>query len=266
MRKLLCLLTLLALAFAAVGGLAATTAKTYKYVPRTTSGKPFGTIQGAKLDPHSLAQFKAQNHLSYATNQKILANAGKAKKNGFINGVVNTVPYFQGWFITGSRNSIYPYAMVGQSPTNGGITTVKTQLIPLITVLEVGGVPVATYDPTIPNDPQGDDMTLIAESPLYDATTTYPGPPADTGQLNDTMQRVEQHTYGNWHTLLTPTSSGVVWIQFLEFNNGDWTFACCDSMGNNFPVFNINTISNNLFSLHLMPGTSVLGVFVPQMS
>jgi hypothetical protein len=245
MRKLLCLLTLLALAFAAVGGFAATKAKVFKTVPRTTSGKPIGTIHGAKFDPHSLAQFKAQNHLSYAMNQKIKNDALKAKKNGFVNGTINTVPYFSGWFITGSRNSIYPYPMVGQSPTNGGTTTVNTQLIPLITVLLIGGNTVAVYDPTIPNDPEGDDISLVAQSPIYDATTTYPGPPADTGQLNDTMQRVEQHTYGNWHTLLSPTSSGVVWIQFLEFNNGDWAFACCDSMGNNFPVFNINTISNN---------------------
>ncbi|MDR3749711.1 MAG: hypothetical protein P4M04_16450 [Acidobacteriota bacterium] len=242
MRKLLSLLTLLALTLAAVGAFAATV---YKTVPRTTSGKPVPTIQGAKFDPHSLASFKAQNHLTYAMNQKIRANAGKAPKDGYIPGVVNTVPYFQGWFITGSRNSIYPFATVGGSPTNGGTTTLNTQLIPLITVLLVGGVQVAEYDPTIPNDPQGDDMTLITESPLYDATTTYPGPPADTGQIVDTAQRVAYHTYGNWHTELNATSSGVVWIQFLEFNNGDWTFACCDSMGNNFPVFNINTISNN---------------------
>ena len=36
MRKLLCLLTLLALTFAAVGAFAAT--KTYRAVPKTTSG------------------------------------------------------------------------------------------------------------------------------------------------------------------------------------------------------------------------------------
>ena len=245
MRKLVCSLTLSALALTAVGGFAATKAKVYKTVPKTTSGKPIPTIQGAKFDPHTLSQFKAQNHLSYATNQKILANAGKAKKNSFINGTGNTIPYFQGWFITGSRNSIYPYAMVGQSPTNGGTTTIATQNIPLITVLLYNGNTVAVYDPTVATDPQGDDMTLLAQSPIYDATTTYPGPPADTGQLNDTMQRVSFHTYGNWHTNLVATSSGIVWIQFLEYLNGDWTFACCDANGNNFPVFNINTISNN---------------------
>ncbi len=259
MRKLLCLLTVLVLAFAAVSGFAASktvvykAGVTYKTVPKTTSGKPVPTIQGAKVDPHSLAQFKAQNHLSYAVNQKVLSNAGKAKKNGYINGTIDTVPYFQGWFITGSRNSIYPYSMVGQSPTAGGTTLVNTQLIPLITVLLYNGNAVAVYDPTVAVDPQGaavspnppTDDGLVAQSPIYDSSTTYPGPPSDKGQLNDTMQRVSFHTYGNWHTLLAPTSSGIVWIQFLEYFNGDWTFACCDNNGNNFPVFNINTISTN---------------------
>jgi hypothetical protein len=245
MRKLVCSLTLSALALSAVGGFAATKAKVYKSVPRTTSGKPYTKILAAKADPHALAQFKAQNHLSYATNQKILGAAGKAKKNSFINGTIDTIPYFQGWFITGSRNSIYPYSTAGQSPTNGGTTSLTTQLIPLITVLQVGGVTVGVYDPTIANDPQGDDITLIANSPLYDGTTNYPGPPADTGQIVDTAQRATYHTYGNWHTQLTATSSGIVWTQFLEYNNGDWALACCDANGNNFPVFNINTISNN---------------------
>ena len=244
MRKLVRSLTLSALVLTSVGGFAATKVNVYKTVPKTTSGRPIPTIQGAKFEPRSLAQFKAQNHLSYAASRKILANAGKAKKNGFISGIGNTVPYFQAWFITGSRNSIYPYSMVGGVPTNGGTTVVDTQLIPLISVLQVGGVTVAVYDPTVANDPQGDDIALVAQSPIYDATTTYPGPPADTGQIVDTAQRVAFHTYGNWHTHLVSTSSGIVWTQFLEYNNGDWTTASLDGV-NYFPVFNINTISNN---------------------
>jgi len=247
MRKLLCTLTILALIFAAVGGFAATKAKVYKTVPRTTSGKPFPHIQGAKFDPHTLAQFKAQNHLSYAMNQNIKNQGLKAKKGGYINGTIDTVPYFSSWFITGSRNSIYPFSMVGQSPSAGGTTGVNNQIIPLITVLLQSGVTVAVYDPTVATDPQGDDISLLEQSPLYDATTTYPGPPPDTGQVIDTAQRVTFRTTraANWHTPLnTPLSSGVVWIQFLEANNGDWTLAC-DTMGNCTPVFNINTISSN---------------------
>jgi len=247
MRKLLCLLTLLALTFAAVGAFAAT--KTYRVVPKTTSGHPYGsTIKNVTFDNFKLPQLKAQNHLTSAQNTAI-RNAGlHAPKNGYINGTANTIPYFSSWFITGSRNSIYPFSMVGHSPSAGGTTGVNNQLIPLITLLQIGGVTVAVYDPTVNNDPQGTDMSLVAQSPLYDATTTYPGPPAETGQYVDSHQRVSFRTTAaaNWHTPLnSPMSSGIVWEQFLEFNNGDWAFACCDSNGNNFPVFNINTISNN---------------------
>jgi len=68
---------------------------------------------------------------------------------------------------------------------SGGTTGINNQLIPLVTVLQTGGVTVAVYNPTVNNDPQGTDMKLVAQSPLYDATTTYPGPPAETGQFND---------------------------------------------------------------------------------
>jgi hypothetical protein len=263
MRKLLCSLAILALAFTAVGAFAANKNVVYKYVPKTTKGSPIpkGSIKFQGFDPHSLAQYKAQNHLSYAMNQKIQQQGGKAKKGGYINGTIDTVPYFSSWFITGERNSIYPYSMVGQSPSAGGTTTVNNQIIPLITVLEVGGVSVAVFDPTVATDPQGaesvpsagpgTDTGLLSQSPLYDATTTYPGPPPQTGQVIDTAQRTEfaPSAAANWHTpLATPYSSGIVWIQFLEYNNGDWTCAFGTTppcSGGDFPVFNINTISTN---------------------
>ena len=71
----------------------------------------------------------------------------------------------------------------------------------------------AVYNPTVNNDPQGTDMKLVAQSPLYDATTTYPGPPAETGQFNDSHFRVEFRATAatNWHTpLKAPMSSGIV--------------------------------------------------------
>jgi hypothetical protein len=263
MRKLVCLLTILALAFAAVGGFAATKNVVYKYVPQTTSGKPIpkGSIKFEGFDPHSLAQFKAQNHLSYAMNQNLKNQALKAKNNSYINGTIDTVPYFSNWFITGSRNSVYPYSMVGHSPSAGGTTTVNNQIIPLITVLLVGGVTVNTFDPTLATDPQGPasmpavgpgaDTGLLSQSPLYDATTTYPGPPPQTGQVIDTAQRTQfaSTAAANWHTpLAAPYSSGVVWIQFLEYNKGDWTCLFGGTppcSGGDFPVVNINTISTN---------------------
>ena len=126
MRKLLCSLTILALAFGAVEGFAAP--KTLMKVPMTKGGSPVKSKLGKlQFDPHSLAAFKAQNHLSYAMNQKIQQAGGKAKKGSYINGTIDTIPYFSSWFITGSRNSIYPYSMAGQSPTAGGTTTIHNR-------------------------------------------------------------------------------------------------------------------------------------------
>ncbi len=251
MRKLLCLLIILALAFAAVGAFAATHKYTsVKKVPATKSGSPIKLTGKPQFDPHTMAQFKAQNHLSYAMNQKIQQAAGKAPKNGYINGTIDTIPYFNSWFITGERNSIYPYSMAGHSPSAGGTTTVPTEIIPLITVLYYYGTPIAYFDPygyyVAPAD-QDSDVNLVAQSPLYDATTTYPGPPADTGQIVDTAQRVAFRATrkANWHVNLSEVPGPILWEQDLEFANGDWATLCCDSNGNNFPVFNINTISNS---------------------
>jgi hypothetical protein len=75
---------------------------------------------------------------------------------------------------------------------------------------------------------------------MYDATTTYPGPPADTGQIVDTAQRVAFRTAraANWHTKLTAVPDPLVgWVQTLEYANGDWTTICCDSNNHNVPVF-----------------------------
>jgi hypothetical protein len=235
------------LVLGAASGFAATklTYNKTKTVPKTTSGKPVTPFKTFKMGNSSMSQFKAQNHLSYAMNQKILTKAKAAPKGSYVNGTIDTVPYFSSWFITGGKNSVYPYAMVGQNPKAGGNTNIYTQVIPLVTVLLYNGSPVAVYDPTAPND--GDsDINLFVQSPLYDASTTYPGPPADTGQFNDTMQRNEFKTYGGWHTTLVPTSSGIIWVQFLEYFNGDWTTACGSFC---FPVFNINTISNNFANI-----------------
>ena len=58
MGKLLCSLTILPLAFAAVGGFAANKHVTYKYVPKTTSGKPIpkGYIKFERFDTHNAAK------------------------------------------------------------------------------------------------------------------------------------------------------------------------------------------------------------------
>jgi hypothetical protein len=216
--------------------------KTLMKVPMTKGGSPIKLTGKLQFDPHSLAAFKAQNHLSYAMNQKIQQAGGKAPKNGYINGTLDTVPCFNSWFITEEHNSIYPYSMVGQSPKAGGTTTLQTEIIPLITILTVGGNVVAIFDPlgyyVAPAD-QDSDVNLEVQSPMYDATTTYPGPPADTDQIVDTAQRVAFRATraANWHTKLNAVPDPLYgWQRTLEYNNGDWTAICCDSNGNNVPV------------------------------
>ena len=253
MRKLLCFTVLLALAVSTVGAFAANHLNTanhppVKYLPKTTSGSPAHVTGGMKYDPHSMAQWKAVNRLSTANNARIQQ---QTHSGTFVNGTIDTIPYFNSWFITGDgKNSVYTYSMVGHSPTAGGTTTVPTEIIPLTSELDFGGVPIYVFDPSgvfVPPADQDSDVNLLAESPIYDATTTYPGPPADTGQYHDTYSRTQFRKVrtANWHTQLSEVFGPFLWYQFLEYNNGDWTFICCDSNGNNVPVVNINTVSNN---------------------
>ena len=257
MRKVLCSLTILALAFTAIGAFAANrlNAKNHppvKYLPRTTGGSPVHPSGKLQYDPHSLQNWKAVNKLSPAMQQKI-----KAQQHGsFANGTIDTIPYFNSWFLTGDgKNSVYVYSMVGHSPAAGGTTNVPTEIIPLVSELDLGGVPIYIFDPTglfVPPADQDSDANLFAESPIFDATT-YPGPPAQTGQYHDAYSRTQfrKVAAANWHTNLTPNSTTnslfgpFVWYQFLEYNNGDWTLFCCDKNNNSFPSFDINVISNN---------------------
>jgi len=193
-----------------------------------------------------MQSLKAVNKLSPAMNAKIRAQ----QKGSFVNGKIDTIPYFNSYFLTGSRNSLYVYSMVGGSPTLGGTTTVPTEIVPLTSELDFGGVPLYIFDPSgvfvHPAD-QDSDVNLFAEGPIYDATTTYPGPPADTGQMLDTFHRAQFRKVrtANWHTHLSSVFGPFLWYQFLEYNNGDWGFICCDPNNNAVPVFNINTISTN---------------------
>ncbi len=66
-------------------------------------------------------------------NQK-LATAQKGATYKNCAGII-TIPCFSSWFVTGYRNSVYTYTMVGHSPTAGGTTTIPTQVIPLETWL-----------------------------------------------------------------------------------------------------------------------------------
>jgi hypothetical protein len=117
------------------------------------------------FDNHKLASFKAQNHLTPAQMTAFGRFGLMARANSCNNGTGNTIPYVGSWFVSGSRNCIYPFSMVGHSPSAGGTTGINNELIPLITVLQTGGVTQAVYDPTVNHDPQGTDIALVAQSP-----------------------------------------------------------------------------------------------------
>lgn len=263
MRKTLSSLAVLGLTLVTATAFAQ---KNYRMLPTTTSGSPIKLSGKAQFDPHS--PLKAQNRLSSTMNAFLIKEKSGAS---YRNGTVNTIPYFDSWFITGGgHNSIYTYSIVGHSPKTGGTTTVNNQIIPLITALSFRGQIIYTFDPTANTD--GDtDVNLLAQSPLYNASTTYPGPPADTGQMLDTLQRAQYNGVraANWHTVLAPpSSSGIVWIQTLIWENGDWACEAGETpsptCAASFPVFNINTISNN-FSTILsaeMPANNTVPIIV----
>jgi hypothetical protein len=243
MRKVAGLICILALTFGAVASFAAARKVITVTAPKgsnTTGHYAYVTVgpdYGTKLAP-----YKAQNHLSAAMNQGLKSSAMKAP--AFHNGTIDTVPYFQNWFITSSRNSVYPYSMVGQNPKAGGTTGVNNRILPLaITLDDFFGNHLFTFDPTVANDPEGSDVALLKQSPLYDATTTYPGPPADTGQIIDTAQRVTFRTVraANWHTVLNPAEEDFSYHVFLDPSS--WAYLT-HSHGNVVgEVVDINTLS-----------------------
>jgi hypothetical protein len=265
MRKILGLLCLLVLYFGVADYAIAQGTRTRLATPTTTGSQPpAGSVKLVGPDDHSFVKLKAQNHLSSALNQMLSrersGTGGTMSDPGIKNGTADTIPYFNSWFITGSRNSIYPYSMVGHSPSNGGTTGVNNEVLTLGLLLcgpgqgytcNFPGNPVNPglfyFDPGFTlNDPQGTDEQLVVQSPLYDATTTYPGPPADTGQIVDTAQRTEfsSERTADWHTPLnTPAVNPAgAYYGVLSYDNGDWTYFC-GTLVCPFPAANINTLS-----------------------
>lgn len=244
MRKIAGLLSVLTLTF----GTAASFAAEQKVILKpTTKGTRVTEVLMAEREPASLAQLKAQNKLSTATNNFLVKEKQGAS---FKNGTASTIPYFNSWFITGYRNSVYTYSMAGHSPKAGGTTAINNELIPLITQLfDANGNLAFVFDPTVAVDTEGSDASLMVQSPIY-VDTAYPGGGGfapDTGQFADTNLRASFTGVKNagWHTPLNPpTSPKTQYVMQLFLNNGDWALACCDGNGKNFPVVNINSISN----------------------
>lgn len=255
MRKIAGLLSILALFLAGIPGFAA---GSKILTPTITGTRIVGPIKYSGPDHYSMAKYKAQNSLSAALNSLIIKQeSGTQFHNcsGFL-----SLPCFNSWFITGTRNSVYTYAMLGGSPTAGGTTTIPNTLIALeIQLIGPDGQTVDyDFNPRTPQDLGLSDADLAKQGPMF-SSNAYPGGgglPADTGQFTDTTIRASFNGVkkANWHVVLgTPMPSKFTYTGMLFFNNGDW--ACiggelppCSS----FPVVNIDSIAN-IFEQILSP-------------
>ena len=112
-----------------------------------------------------------------------------------------SIPHFTGSFTT--DGVVYPFIMLGGNPTQGGITRIHTEIIPLEfqflgpngeLILDVDGTPLIL-------GPSAEIVQLAAESPLFqDAKYSI-----DTTQFTDAIQQASFFPVQgrNWHTLLT---------------------------------------------------------------
>jgi hypothetical protein len=240
MRKIAGLLTITALSLGSVAIVGATPQR-ITIVAKKGSNPPTGFTyvhQGSEIQP-GMDRYKAQNHLSAAMNNRLIH---EKKALGYNDGTIDTLPYFNGWFITGYRNSVYTYSMVGHSPKNGGMTGIDNRILPLIIELDdAKGHPMFTYDPTHVNDPAGSDVNLVLGSPLFDTTTNYNG---DIGQIIDTNQRAEFPGIrtADWHTPLKATQLTNVYITRLRPTA--WSFLVGPGGNVVGEAMDINVISN----------------------
>ena len=112
-----------------------------------------------------------------------------------------SIPHFTGSFTT--DGVVYPFIMLGGNPTQGGITRIHTEIIPLeFQFLDVNGELILDVDGTpLTLGPSAKIVQLAAESPLFqDAKYSI-----DTTQFTDAIQQASFFPVKgrNWHTLLT---------------------------------------------------------------
>ena len=214
--------------------------------PKTWSGlgaSTSPTLMNTKLAPATTAAATATTAAATATTS--------AATTAVQSGTTNAVPYFTGSFQTGYQGGTYTYAMIGQPPQAGGITWIKNEIIPVVVALFNGHNKLLyIFDPTVAHDPQGSDLGLVMQSPIYDPTIRYPGNgstlPADTGPFADTVMRASfiGVRTADWHTLLRPpTVPAVQYVLALQYANGDW--ACVGGEAppcTSIPVVNIATL------------------------
>ena len=177
MRKLFRLLYVLVWSFGVVSSFAAAKVIMLAAPKGSNPAGSYARVQKGTDYSKGVAAWKAQNHLTTTTNQRLVREkagvGGGFGRPGYKNGTMDTVPYFNSWFITGGRNSVYTYSMVGKSPKAGGTTLIENRILPLfIALLDERGNVLYSFDPTGSFlCGAGSDVNLTVQSPLYDAST-----------------------------------------------------------------------------------------------
>jgi hypothetical protein len=153
---------------------------------------------------------QAQSHLS----SKITSAPGRSLRSVGINQMsaaardaitqgaeIISIPHFTGSFTT--DGVVYPFFMLGGNPTQGGITRIHTELIPLeFQFLDANGELFLDDDGTpLILGPSAEIVQLTAESPLFQ-NVKYS---IDRTQFTDAIQQASFFSVKarNWHTLLS---------------------------------------------------------------
>ena len=150
---------------------------------------------------------QAQSQLSSSAPGRSLRSVGinqmsAAARDAITHGAeIISIPHFTGSFTT--DGVVYPFIMLGGNPTQGGITRIHTEIIPLeFQFLDVNGELILDVDGTpLTLGPSAKIVQLAAESPLFqDAKYSI-----DTTQFTDAIQQASFFPVKgrNWHTLLT---------------------------------------------------------------
>jgi hypothetical protein len=111
------------------------------------------------------------------------------------------IPHFTGSFTT--DGVVYPFIMLGGNPTQGGITRIHTEIVPLeFQFLDANDKLILDDDGTpLTLGPSAEIVQLAAEFPLFQ-NAEYS---IDTTQFTDAIQQASFFRVKgrNWHTLLT---------------------------------------------------------------
>ena len=183
-------------------------------------------LSSVKMNNNNLASWHAKNGLSAAMNTKMI-NARKGAS--FRNGTVDTIPYFDNWFITGTRNSVYTYSMVGHNPKAGGTTSFNTLMLPVeFRLFDAAGNMKYDLDPTNGGACSTDPTSVagrVTNSPIFNSAS-YGGPSPQTGQYTDANQRVtfRNSMAASWHTVqnLQNSDCGSHGYWIVDLPAGTW--------------------------------------------